>query len=160
MSIHSFSVYCAVMAIVLLLSGCARPAAPTVLEEPTAPTVIQEAAVAAETGSAIPPENQEVQALVEEFAQLYFAGNRNAMKACLTEDFANQIDVSPYAREDIAIVEYKLPQSVIYEMLSRGSCWASVVFHESPESDSYTYLSITLAEENGEWKIESYGLEK
>ncbi len=170
MSLQSLSIYCAAMAAVLLLSGCASPKAPQAADTPEPPAaivVLEETLppVPYETGSVvlseeIPPENQKVRSLIEEFAECYFEKDREGMKEYLTEDHGSLMDVSPYDPDQVRICDYQLPQSVTYELASNGYCRTSVVFYETPESDSYTYLSITLVMENEEWKIESYGLEK
>ncbi len=161
MSIHQLSIYCVTMAAILLLSGCASHIEPAVTAPVPAETEVLVTGVpAVEEDAIVPPENQKVQALVEEFASCYFSKDRDAMKAYLTADFGSLIDAYPYAAENVVIQGYRLPQSVTHELASSGSCWASVAFRESPESDSYTYLSVTLVLENDEWKIESYGLEK
>ncbi len=155
MNIPFFSLLCAVTTALLLLSGCTNPI------EAAVPTSLPAVVEPAETEiAAVSPENQEVQELVETFSQLYFARDREAMKAYLAEDYGSLIDASPYAGDTVVIQGYKLPQSVTYELAASGSCWASVAFRETPESDSYTYLSITLVKERDAWKIESYGLEK
>lgn len=44
--------------------------------------------------------------------------------------------------------------------LSDGSAyWLSVQFAAGDE-DSYTYLSLEAVREDGQWKVQSYGLEK
>ncbi len=163
MSIHQLSIYCVTMAAVLLLSGCASHAAPTISTTipVTAETqVLVTEALPGEADSIVPPENQKVQTLLEEFTALYFAKDREGMKSYLVEDYGTMIDASPYAEKDVVIQGYKLPQSVTHELATNGSCRASVAFRETPESDSYTYLSITFVMENDEWKIQFYGLEK
>lgn len=49
--------------------------------------------------------------------------------------------------------------SIVSDMAENGCLSVSVEFRDSPTNDYFTYLSITLVWENGQWKVADYGLE-
>lgn len=92
------------------------------------------------------------------FVTAYFAGDIDSMKAYLTADFSSPVEGYPYDTTPV-LHAFKNLDDPARDMEAQGFLTPSVEFWESADSDSYTYLSIVMKWEDGQWKIDSYGLE-
>lgn len=98
--------------------------------------------------------------VVSQFMKAYYSGDREAVKACLSESYDSNIDVySDFEPANPEIHSIKGLDNLVHDMADRGVVHPSIEFRVSPDSDYFTYLSLTLTWENSQWKVLSYGLE-
>ena len=114
-------------------------------------------------GSGEAEESEEVQNLrqrMEDFCRAYFHGEAETVKGFLSASYSNDIDVygNPEEAETMDMRDITglagisgLPDTEEYTLSK-----PFIV----PGEDSLTYLSVTFVNENGEWKVSFYGLEK
>ena len=88
------------------------------------------------------------------FAEAYFAGDTEGLKACLSGSFVGNFEL--YSGDGSAVVVNAIKG---LSDVDADPCTASVEFKESADSDHYLYLSIELVRESDGWKVLSYGLE-
>ncbi len=107
--------------------------------------------------------SEEVQNLrqkMEDFCQAYFNGDAEAVKGFLSASYSNDIDVYGNPEE----VENMDMRDVIglvgISGLSDTEKYTLSKPFIVPGEDSLTYLSVTFAIENDEWKVSGYWLEK
>lgn len=94
------------------------------------------------------------------FYQAYFTGDLSTIKESLVSDFQWDVDAYPYPEEadEVEFIQIKgLQQIEDLERTGRFTVWVECLL---PNDDSLTYLTIECTKENGDWKIEGYGLEK
>lgn len=104
---------------------------------------------------ATPPE-----AVVSEFMDAYFSGDRARIEGYLSDSFPWDVDVYPdHASSAPVINAIKGLDHVVHDMANRGRICPSVEFRHTPDSDYYIYLSIEMEWEDGQWKISGYALE-
>lgn len=110
----------------------------------------------ASTGDA----SEELEDLMTAFCQAYFAGDVDAVRNYVVEDYGWSIDVygDLVHADEVEILRLKGPQAVNVPDYSE-SYDMSLEFR-IPDEDSLTYLSATWVRENDSWKIKGYGLEK
>ena len=103
-------------------------------------------------------ERTAIRELATAFYTAYFSGNTAEIRNYLSAAFDGTPEVydTPDTADDIVIHEIKIPGKT-EDMADERS--VSVEF-TVPGEDSYTYLSIQMVKESGEWKISFYGLEK
>ena len=103
-------------------------------------------------------ERTAIRELATAFYTAYFSGNTEESRNNLSAAFDGTPEVydAPDTADDIVIHEIKIPDET-EDMADERS--VSVEF-TVPGEDSYTYLSIQMVKESGEWKISFYGLEK
>ena len=103
-------------------------------------------------------ERTAIRELTTAFYTAYFSGNTEEIRNYLSTAFDGTPEVydTPDTADDIVIQEIKIPGKT-EDMADERS--VSVEF-TVPGEDSYTYLSIEMVKESGEWKISFYGLEK
>ena len=102
----------------------------------------------------------DVEAIVKEFADAYFAGDSDVMKKHLSRtrnvEFTAYEGVDP---EKVVINAIKGLDNISADIKERGYCIASVEFKQTAESDYYIYLTIEIILEDNQWKIAYYTLE-
>lgn len=103
-------------------------------------------------------ERTAIRELATAFYTAYFSGNTEEIRNYLSAAFDGTPDVYDAldTADDIVIHKIKIPDKT-EDMADERS--VSVEF-TVPGEDSYTYLSIQMVKESGEWKISFYGLEK
>lgn len=103
-------------------------------------------------------ERTAIRELTTAFYTAYFSGNTEEIRNYLSTAFDGTPEVydAPDTADDIVIHKIKIPDET-EDMADERS--VSVEF-TVPGEDSYTYLSIQMVKESGEWKISFYGLEK
>ena len=94
----------------------------------------------------------------EAFAQAYFSGDRAAVQSFLADGFSAPVDVYPSGNA-VQVVEIRGLSGEI-DVQAASPLHVSVVFLESAEADSYTYLTIEAALQPEGWRVQSYSLEK
>lgn len=102
---------------------------------------------------------QEIWKVVSDFAEAYFAADTEKMREYLEEGFARQVEGYPGNGETVSIENIR----GLFETEQRqvGDVEVMTVeFLDSPDSDSFTYLTMELVKQEDGWKVRSYGLEK
>lgn len=102
----------------------------------------------------------DVEAIVKEFADTYFAADSDVMKKHFSR--SHNVEFTVYEGGDpdkVVINAIKGPDNISADIEEKGYCIASVEFKKSAESDYYVYLTIKLIREEDQWKIAYYTLE-
>ena len=102
----------------------------------------------------------DVEAIVKEFADAYFAGDSDVMKKHLSR--TRNVEFTVYEGGDpdkVVINAIKGLDNISADIKERGYCIASVEFKQTAESDYYIYLTIEIILEGNQWKIAYYTLE-
>ena len=82
------------------------------------------------------------------------------MKQYLSVSYNLDIDVyTDYEPADPKINAIKSLDNLVHDMADWGTIRPYIEFRKTADSDYYLYLSMTLAWENGQWKVSEYGLE-
>ena len=104
--------------------------------------------------------SEELEELMTTFYQAYFAGDVDAVRNLVVEDYAWSLDIyGDLAHADeVEILQLKGPQAVNVPDYTEGYDMSLEL--RIPGEDSLTYLSATWVRENDSWKIKGYGLEK
>ena len=98
--------------------------------------------------------------VISEFVKAYYSGDRDAVKQYLSASYNLDIDVyTDYEPADPQINAIKSLDNLVHDMADWGTIRPYIEFRKTPDSDYYMYLSMTLAWENGQWKVSEYGLE-
>ena len=100
--------------------------------------------------------------IVSQFIEAYYSGDRDTIKAHLSESYPWDWGVDVYtdfAPADPQINAIKGLDNLVYDMADRGELHPSVEFRKTPDSDYYIYLSMSLAWEDNQWKVSFYALE-
>ena len=117
-----------------------------------------------EGAASVEPRNSSVQispeVVISEFVKAYYSGNRDAVKKYLSNSYNMDVDVyTDHEPADPEISTIKGLDNLVHDMADWGTIRPSIQFRITPDSDYYMYLSMTLAWENGQWKVSEYGLE-
>ena len=142
--------YC-ILIVVILFTGCGK-------ETAEAPTTVQETILVTEESKEA--NSQQIEAIVQEFANAYFSADSDTMKRHLSS--SNKADFTVYSEgepSEVVVHAIKGLDNAAKDIVEKGYCSASVEFKKSADSDYYLYLSITLIQEDEMWKISDYGLE-
>lgn len=102
----------------------------------------------------------DVEAIIKEFADAYFAGDSDVIKKHLSR--IRNIEFTVYEGGDpdkVVINAIKGLDNISADIKERGYCIASVEFKQTAESDYYIYLTIEIILEGNQWKIAYYTLE-
>ena len=99
--------------------------------------------------------NADAEKVITNFADAYFAGDWESMRGYLADTQARK-DVYPGNGDLVRCVSLK----GLDALAESDSASVSLTFLESPEEDSYTYLTMDVSKQDGEYKIRFYGLEK
>ena len=98
--------------------------------------------------------------VISEFVKAYYSGDRDTVKQYLSASYNLDIDVyTDYEPVDPQINAIKSLDNLVHDMADWGTIRPYIEFRKTPDSDYYLYLSMTLAWENGQWKVSEYGLE-
>lgn len=113
-----------------------------------------------ETSGTVDETMQELEELMADFSQAYFAGDIDAIGNYLADGYEWDIDVyeSPGQADELEMIQIKGFQQT-NERHPAGRYILSLEFR-IPDEDSLTYLAATWIRENGSWKISGYGVEK
>lgn len=116
--------------------------------------------VMVEVQTVIPVENMQVEAVMTEFMNAYFAGDEDAIRQYLAESFGQDVEVysDPEHGQEVQIntirgLNYDLSGNIGEE------CDMAAEF-TVPGEDSFTYLTVGFVREESGWKVSFYGLEK
>lgn len=114
-------------------------------------------------GSEEAEESGEVQNLrqkMEDFCQAYFHGDPEAVKEFLSASYSGDIDVYQNPEEAETMDMQDITGLNGISELSNSERYTLSKPFIVPGEDTLTYLSVTFVNENGEWKVSGYGLEK
>ncbi len=157
MRLTLIALYCALSVAVMLLGGCAKQKPIPSAAETRA--VVMETTVPKAHPAELTPQ-QELEVLILDFTAAYFSGDTSAIRDFLAEDFEGTVEGYP---GDAAQAEKApMPDLGIWveDMEAGKTISPSIPFRESPEVDSYTYLTIELVKTQEGLRVLSYGLEK
>ena len=102
----------------------------------------------------------DVEAIVKEFTDAYFAADSDVMKKHFSR--TRNVEFTVYEGGDpdkVVINAIKGLDNISADIEEKGYCIASVEFKKSAESDYYIYLTIEIIREDNQWKIAYYTLE-
>lgn len=100
-------------------------------------------------------EGVKFQAATWRFAKAFFCSDKDEMKKYLKDG----VEVKPYEKDVFLDIEYLILKWSLDSILTEDRIGASYQFHLEGE-DSDAYLSLSMEQIDGEWKVASYGLEK
>lgn len=114
--------------------------------------------------ASVEPRNSSVQlspeVVISEFMKAYYSGDRDAVKQYLSTSYNLDVDVyTDHEPADPKINAIKSLENMVHDMADWGTIRPYIEFRKTPDSDYYMYLSMTLAWEDGQWKVSEYGLE-
>ena len=104
--------------------------------------------------------NPEAEKAIMEFAEGYFSGNQVAMLANYYGDSQNLRDLYTQDASRVQIVSLQGLEELDNWTQKDGFAHVSLVFLETEQSDSYTYLSMEVMKTQAGYKVSFYGLEK
>lgn len=102
----------------------------------------------------------DVEAIVKEFTDAYFAADSDVMKKHFSR--TRNVEFTVYEGGDpdkVVINAIKGLENISADIEEKGYCIASVEFKKSAESDYYIYLTIEIIREDNQWKIAYYTME-
>ncbi len=109
-----------------------------------------------ETTAALTDE-QSAEAIVLDFSAAYFEGNTEVMKTYLTDPYDWDIDTCPFDETAVCVMGINSLRFKTEGNIQK--CVASLEFKESADKDYFTYLTINLIKQAGEWRIQFFALE-
>lgn len=93
----------------------------------------------------------------ELFSNAYFTADTQTMQRHLVEDYPKRLETYS-GSPDFQVTDIKgVPEEALQDG-DRVTVW--VEFRETPDTDSYTYLTLEMVKLEGNWKVASYTLEK
>ena len=101
---------------------------------------------------------QKIRTILEAFAKSYFDGDVDAIKKFLASTYEGEVDIY----EDtgtISDLTVKGLSDADEKKIENGKCNVSIEFRDSNYEDMFLYLTFILVKEQGEWKIQFYGME-
>ena len=103
-------------------------------------------------------DRQKIRVVLENFAEAYFDGDVDAVKKFLASTYEGQIDIYEGTGTVSDLTVKGLPDANA-KKIENGECNVSIQFRDSSYEDMFLYLSCTLVKEQGDWKIQFYGVE-
>ena len=101
---------------------------------------------------------QKIRTILEAFAKSYFDGDVDAIQKFLASTYEGEVDIY----EDtgtISDLTVKGLSDADEKKIENGKCNVSIEFRDSNYEDMFLYLTFILVKEQGEWKIQFYGME-
>ena len=103
-------------------------------------------------------DSQKIRTVLDAFAESYFDGDVNAIQKFLTSTYEGKIDIYE-GTGTISDLTVKGLSNADEKKIENGRCNVSIEFRDSNYEDMFLYLTFTFVKEQGDWKIQSYGLE-
>lgn len=100
---------------------------------------------------------QEIKNIIEEFSASYFSGDADALQKFLASPYEWDIDVYEGTGTAGDFTIKGLPDVGEW---NAGNTWEIWLEFMDSNDDSYTYLTFSFIRQEGNWKIQFYGLEK
>ncbi len=101
---------------------------------------------------------QKISTAAETFAQAYFNKDAAAVLKCLADTYEGEADIYE-STGTISDLTVKGLSDIDEEEMEHGTCNVSIEFRDSNYEDMFLYLTCNLVKEQGEWKVQSYGIE-
>lgn len=101
---------------------------------------------------------QKIRTVLEAFAELYFDGNVDAIQKFLASTYEGEVDIYE-GTGMISDLTVKGLSDTDEKKIENGKCNASIEFRDSNYEDMFLYLTFILVKDQGEWKIQFYGVE-
>ena len=101
---------------------------------------------------------QKIRTVLEAFAESYFNGDVSAIQKFQASTYEGEVDLYE-GTGIISDLTVKGLSDIDEEELENGTCNVSIEFRDSNYEDMFLYLTCNLVKEQGEWKIQSYGIE-
>ena len=103
-------------------------------------------------------DSQKIRTVLDAFAESYFDGDVNAIQKFLTSTYEGKIDIYE-GTGTISDLTVKGLSNADEKKIENGRCNVSIEFRDSNYEDMFLYLTLILVKEQGEWKIQFYGVE-
>ncbi len=103
-------------------------------------------------------DRRKIKTVLKAFAESYFDGDADAIKKFLASTYEGEIDLYESTGK-ISDLTIKGVSDDNEKKLENGECNVSIEFRDSNYEDMFLYLAFALIKEQGEWKIQFYGLE-
>lgn len=101
---------------------------------------------------------QKIRSALEAFAESYFDGDVDAVKKFLAGTYEGEVEIYE-GTGMISDLTVKGLSDTDEKKIENGKCNASIEFRDSNYEDMFLYLTFILVKEQGEWKIQFYGME-
>ena len=101
---------------------------------------------------------QKIRTVLEAFAESYFNGDVGAIQKFLASTYEGEVDIYE-GTGMISDLTVKGLSDTDEKKVENGKCNASIEFRDSNYEDMFLYLTFILVKEQGEWKIQFYGME-
>ena len=112
-----------------------------------------------ETGEYLGAEDcQKIRTDLEAFAKSYFDGDVGAVQKFLASTYEGQVEIYE-GTGTISDLTVKGLSDTDKKKVENGKCNVSIEFRDSTYEDMFLYLTLILVKEQGEWKIQFYGME-
>lgn len=101
---------------------------------------------------------QNIRTILEAFAGSYFDREVEAVQKFLASTYQGEVSIYE-GTGTISDLTVKGLSDTDEKKINNGTCNVSIEFRDSTYEDMFLYLTCILVKEQGEWKIQSYGLE-
>ena len=101
---------------------------------------------------------QKIRTVLEAFAESYFNGDVGAIQKFLASTYEGEVDIYE-GTGMISDLTVKGLSDTDEKKVENGKCNPSIEFRDSNYEDMFLYLTFILVKEQGEWKIQFYGME-
>lgn len=101
---------------------------------------------------------QKIRTVIEAFAKSYFDGDVGAVQKFLASTYEGEVDIYE-GTGTISDLSVKGLSDTDEKKIENGECNVSIEFRDSNYEDMFLYLTFILVKEQGEWKIQFYGIE-
>lgn len=101
---------------------------------------------------------QKIRTVLEAFAESYFNGDIDAIQKFLASTYEGNVDIYE-GTGVISDLTVKGLSDTDEKKMENGKYNASIEFRDSNYEDMFLYLTSILVKEQGEWKIQFYGME-
>lgn len=101
---------------------------------------------------------QKIRTVLEAFAESYFNEDVGAIQKFLASTYEGEVDIYE-GTGMISDLTVKGLSDTDEKKVENGKCNASIEFRNSNYEDMFLYLTFILVKEQGEWKIQFYGME-
>lgn len=101
---------------------------------------------------------QKIRTVLEAFAESYFNGDIDAIQKFLASTYEGNVDIYE-GTGMISDLTVKGLSDTDEKKMENGKYNASIEFRDSNYEDMFLYLTSILVKEQGEWKIQFYGME-
>ncbi len=101
---------------------------------------------------------QKIRTILEAFAKSYFNGDVDAIQKFLASTHKGKADIYE-STGTVSDLTVKGLSDTDEKKIENGKCNVSIEFRDSNYEDMFMYLTFILVKEQGEWKIQFYGIE-